>query len=208
MSGWFWRILRGLGLSVGSRAKNVQLVMWYMDRQDHRQEKLPAGYTLRPFQEGDQAAWSALLNRNNQLGRWDGERIEGELAGSLQRSGQFFVENGGRLVACAGVYDRQRNEEPCWEIGWIANDPSEVGKGLGRQVAVAAVRYALALPERPIYLLTDDHRLPALKTYFKIGFVPDLEHPTYVERWQLIFSQLGEGYSEYNCAFRRRVEGL
>ena len=94
MSGWFWRILRGLGLSVGSRAKNVQLVMWYMDRQDPRQEKLPAGYTLRPFQEGDQAAWSALLNRNNQLGRWDGERIEGELAGSLQRSGQFFVENG------------------------------------------------------------------------------------------------------------------
>jgi mycothiol synthase len=188
--------------------ESVQLVMWYMGRQDPKQDPLPTGYKLRSFQEGDQGAWAALLNRNNQLGRWETERVEGELAGALQRSGQFFVENGQRLVACAGVYDRLRNEEPCWEIGWIANDPSEVGKGLGRQVAAAAVRYALALPERPIYLLTDDHRLPALKTYLKIGFVPDLDHPTYIERWQLIFTQLGEGYSEYNSAFRRRIEVL
>ncbi len=202
------RFLNRLGLRAASQAGTVQLVMWYEREQPPASEPLPTRYTVRPFQNGDEGAWADLLNRNGQLWHWDTERIGGELAGALLRAGQFFVVDEGRLVACAGVYDRQRNGWPCWEIGWIAIDPERAGKGLGRQVAVAAVRYARTLAQRPIYLLTDDHRLPALKTYLKIGFTPDLNHPTYIERWRCIFAELGEGYEEYNGDFRQRLEAL
>lgn len=202
------RCLKAAGISAKAQQGNVQLVMWYARQQEPTPGPLPIGYTVRPFKEGDQEAWFGLLNRNGQLGHWDLGRIEGELGGALQRAGQFFVENEGRLVACAGVYDRQRKGQPCWEIGWIANDPDEVGKGVGRTATAAAVNYALTLPPRPIYLLTDDHRIPALKTYLKVGFSPDLEHPTYIARWRLIFSQLGDGYKVYDADFRQRIKAL
>ena len=37
-------------------------------------------------------------------------------------------------------------------------------------------------------LRTDDWRIPAIKTYLKIGFEPDLtSEPDYKERWEKIF---------------------
>jgi hypothetical protein len=44
--------------------------------------------------------------------------------------------------------------------------------------------------------LTDDHRLPALKVYLGLGFRPDLGHPSYAERWERLFAQLGERYRQ------------
>jgi len=180
--------------------------MWYPQDQTPPIEPLPDSYAVRPFSDGDQRAWADLLNRNGQLGRWDLQRIEGEREGALLSDGQFFALCQERVVACAGVYDRQRNKQLCWEIGWIASEPELAGMGLGRQVATAAVRHALALPKRPIYLLTDDHRLAALKTYLRMGFIPDLSHSSYLGRWQRIFSALGDGYEEYRSELKQQVE--
>ena len=203
----YW-ILRRLGLRSHPPVSQPQLVMWYVYDTISALEPLPLRYKVRPFREGDQRGWADLLERNGQLGRWDLPRVEGELGGALLPAGQFFVECEERIVACAGVYDRQRNDLACWEIGWIASDPEQAGMRLGRHATAAAVGYALTLPKRPIYLLTDDHRVPALKTYLKVGFTPDLSDRSYVGRWQLVFSALGHGYVEYLSDFTRRKEVL
>lgn len=170
--------------------------MWYPRREVPEPGPLPAGYAIRTYQAGDEPGWAALLQANGELGAWDLARVGQELAGPLLRQAQFFVVMGNELAATTGVYDRQRPDGSAWEIGWVAVHPAHRGRGLGNQVVAAALRAALALPCRPIYLLTDDHRLPALKVYLGLGFQPDLGHPSYPDRWERLFAQLGNRYRQ------------
>ncbi len=147
---------------------------------------------LRSFAAGDEPAWAGLLQANGELGVWDVARVERELAGDLIRVAQYFVVAEGNLVATTGVYARLRLDGPAYEIGWVAVAPAWRGRGLGAQVVAAAVRAALALPPRPVYLLTDDHRVPALKVYLRLGFRPDMSHPSYRGRWRRLARALGE----------------
>jgi mycothiol synthase len=107
---------------------------------------------------------------------------------------QFFAASGAQLAACAGVHDAVIDGVEYWEIGWVASHPAHRGRGLGGQVTAAAVGHALALGGRPVVLRTDDFRLPAIKVYLQLGFVPLFDHPSYPERWRLIASRLGPGY--------------
>ncbi len=186
-----------LGLQGGGKP---QLLMWFPSGQSIPEKNVPNGFVYRSFKGGDETAWCDLLNANGQLGVWDRERIENEQLPILAEDGQSFISSAdGKLVACAGVYDRERVDGPCWEIGWIAVDPAYQGLGLGRSVAAEALRFTRRLAKRPVYLLTDDFRIPAIKTYLKLGFVPDWSHPSYEDRWKDIFASLGSSYAQYEC---------
>ena len=170
-----------------------QLVMWYPHPDPPALCALEEGYHLRPYCKGDEAGWVDLLNSNGELGKWSMERVEAEIRGNLVHRAQFFVFAGRNIVAAAGVYEGRLNGEDCWEIGWVASDPKHRGKGLGRQATAAAVGAARSLPDRPIFLKTDDFRIAAIKVYLQLGFVPDFAHPSYKPRWQKIFARLGDG---------------
>ena len=175
-----------------------QLLMWFPDTNSIPDNNLPEGYKHRSFLAGDEEGWCDLLNANGQLGVWNRSRIDEERAGALVEDGQHFIfSQGGYFVACAGVYDRDIDEGDCWEIGWIAADPDHRGLGLGRCVLANALRFTRKLEERPVYLLTDDFRLAAIKTYLKLGFVPDLSHPSYENRWRKVLFALGPSYAKY-----------
>ena len=43
--------------------------------------------------------------------------------------------------------------------------------------------------------MTDDFRLPAVKLYLKMGFVPDFEHGSYHDRWTRLARDLAPEYT-------------
>lgn len=174
-----------------------QLILWY-GREDAPALPELAGYRLRTYQPGDEAGWLALLQANGELGRWDRQRLADVLE---ETRVQLFVECKGQIVACAGCNDRTRELRPCWEIGWVAVHPGFQGRGLGKLIVAAAVAQAKALGLRPIYLLTDDFRIPALRCYLKLGFAPNNSHPSYSRRWAAIFARLGGEYQALMPAF-------
>lgn len=178
--------------------------MWFPYEAPLPECSLPEGLILRSFQAGDEASWCQLLNANAQLGFWNQKRVEGELKQALVNGGQYFVANEmGTLVACAGVYDRIRGRNACWEIGWIAIDPAYRGRGVGGQVALEALRFTRKIDKRPVFLCTDDFRIPALKTYLRLGFIPDRSHLSYDRRWKKIFGALGPMYAQYQPSWER-----
>lgn len=174
-----------------------QLVMWYRSATPPDLGPFAEEYQLRTYREGDEDGWMELLNANGQLGKWDREKIRSELDGALVKEAQYFVVCGEQIVATAGVYGRPWNGSDAWEIGWVAAHPDHLGKNLGGQVTAAAVTAALEQPSRPIFLRTDDFRIPALKVYLHLGFVPDYQHSSYEGRWREIFAVLGEKYDCY-----------
>lgn len=163
--------------------------MWYPEQQPPRLRPIPANITIRTFEPGDGPAMLLLLQRNNQLGEWDESRLLRENA-TLVPGATVLAFDGARMVAMCGVHDRSWRGEPAWELGYVAADPEYMGMGLGRYCTGAAIRGALDLPNREIFLLTDDHRLPAISVYLDLGLLRDASTRGFRKRWRAIGREL------------------
>ena len=154
--------------------------------------EVPAGYTLRTYRPDDAEALIAL-ERKAGFDNWNRELLDEMLACALPR-GIFVVEHEGGLVATAMATHNPTDRHPFGgELGWVAGDPAHSGRGLGRAVCAAVIRrYSQAGYER-VYLKTDDHRLPAISIYLRLGYEPYMYAPGMEERWQAVRQNLRGG---------------
>lgn len=182
-----WKTLRWL------KHERPGLLMLYVGKDRPVSTALPAGFVLRPWREGDDAAWLALLNESAAFGLWTEARFA-ETIVRQPREAQFFVATEEALVASAGVIDRPLHKQPGLEIAWVVRHPSHRGQQLGLTVLHAALGCALTLPgSRKVHLYTDDHRLTAIQTYLDIGFIPDFRsHRSYSRRWASVMRELAQ----------------
>ncbi len=96
------------------------------------------------------------------------------------------------IVATAmAFHDRLEFGSQGGGIGWVACVPGHRGKGLGLAVSAAATARLIEEGYRHIHLYTEDWRLPALRIYVKLGYIPFLYAPDMLERWRTICTQLG-----------------
>lgn len=149
------------------------------------------GYILRTYQPGDEPGWYALMELAGWLG-WDDEMLKPWIARVLPDSWYMVVQAGdGQIIASAmGLHDHSDLHPFGGELGWVCAHPAHAGRKLGMTVCAAVTRRLVAAGYRNIHLKTDDHRLPALKTYLKLGYVPFLFLPEMLERWRAVCEQL------------------
>jgi mycothiol synthase len=69
-------------------------------------------------------------------------------------------------------------------------DPAHQGQKLGYIVSLAVLNMFVERGCKDAVLETDDHRLPAIKTYRNLGFHPEHRHETHPERWARILADL------------------
>lgn len=154
---------------------------------------VPAGYALRPHQRTDLEAWTRLLDENGGFGPWPLERSAPLFAPTspVVFAGSYFLLADGVPIATAQLH-RQTNrpDAPSAELGWVAVHPEHQGRGLAYVVCLAVMRYAAAAGYPDMFLRTEDHRRPAIRTYLKLGFEPWMVDPTAPERWSTIRRQL------------------
>jgi ribosomal protein S18 acetylase RimI-like enzyme len=71
----------------------------------------------------------------------------------------------------------------------VASKPEFRGLGLGNLMSRIAVSVLKKEGMRNAYLTTDDWRIPAIKTYLKAGFSPDLtSEEDFPSRWEKIYA--------------------
>jgi mycothiol synthase len=149
---------------------------------------VPAGYELRTLTPDDWQAWTTLMVENAELGEWTLGRSAPMFGcgAPLVFEGSYFATCQGHPVATAQLQlHLESTYAPEPELGWVAASPNHRGHGLGYAVCLAVLRHAAA-GFSSIFLRTDDHRLPAIRTYFKLGFEPWLIDETAPERWRKI----------------------
>jgi mycothiol synthase len=157
---------------------------------------LATGYTLRTYQPGDEAGFFKVMDQAG-FTNWDEEKLRPWFLKMLP-DGWFFVlhQASGEIVATAMANHNPQPLHPFGgELGWVAAHRDHAGKGLGMTVCAAVVRRLLRAGYRNIYLNTDDWRLPAIKTYLRLGWVPFLYAPDMKERWQAICPQLNWAFT-------------
>ena len=151
----------------------------------------PAGYSLRTYRPGDETCFYQIMELAGWHG-WDDEKLTPRLVRIPPRSWFMAVHDASnQVVATAmGLHDHTPQHPFGGEVGWVAADPAHSGRGLGRLVAGAVTTRLIAAGYRAIHLYTEPHRLAALKSYFKLGFLPFLSRPEVLDTWRSICLQL------------------
>ncbi|HZO87655.1 MAG TPA: GNAT family N-acetyltransferase [Chthonomonadaceae bacterium] len=150
---------------------------------------LPPGYTLRARREGDLEGLAALLQRAFPETEWTPARAHAELVTDPDVKQTFVILFAGQPVATASALVPARSPE-VGTIHWVGVDPAHRGQRLGYLISLAVLNEFVRLGCTSAQLLTDDHRLPAIKTYLKLGFVPELRGESHGERWARITALL------------------
>jgi mycothiol synthase len=149
---------------------------------------VPEGFELRTFRAGDEAGWAKLMT--GAIGDWDEESTKRLFPADpgVSIEGVFFLVSGDKHTATA-----TDKRVPAPNIGYlhmVAVAPLHRGRRLGRYISLAALRHMSARGCREAFLDTDDDRLPAIRTYLGLGFVPDLVEADHPERWRRILTEV------------------
>ena len=171
-----------------------QLRMIY-DMQSKRPEvRVADGYRLRQLTAADFQKYRQLMDGAGFTG-WDDKRIASTLARSLPNC-YFVLEHvaTGDLVGTAFAHHSPSEHLPnAGSLEYVAGDARHKGKGIGYTVCAAVTRTLLDRGYTRIFLTTDDWRLPAIATYLKLGYRPDMYIAEMPERWAKVEEALARG---------------
>ncbi|NOY82077.1 MAG: GNAT family N-acetyltransferase [Kiritimatiellaeota bacterium] len=153
---------------------------------------LPAGCRVRSFGPGDDLNWTRIIaaSFNARPEQYDFERImRGDAAFRPQRI--FFIDHAGTTAATASAWHKPGNWGEAGVIHYVGVLPDHRGLRLGYWVTLRAMHHISAEGRDRVVLETDDFRLPAIKTYLNLGFVPLVRHESHPERWRKVLADLG-----------------
>ncbi|HOK55904.1 MAG TPA: GNAT family N-acetyltransferase [bacterium] len=153
--------------------------------------EIPDGYEIRNFERGDEEEYISLLS-NNELGEWNLEKLQKTiLDNTLSPEGIFFCVYSNKIIGTACGLDKGfYNNRKIAELGWVCVDKNHRGKGLGYFLCFYVIQFLRKRKYEIIYLLTDPFRIGAIKTYFKLGFVPVIESEEDFSRWDEVSKNL------------------
>lgn len=151
---------------------------------------LPEGFILRLAQESDREALRLLLQTAFFEDEWSAEKVEEVFYADPNVPATFVVEAEGQLVATASVLFEPQLQPETGTLHWVAAHPAQAGKGLGALVSLAVLNEFVRQGRTNALLRTDDKRLPAIKTYLNLGFLPNRATQSRAERWEQVYAQL------------------
>jgi mycothiol synthase len=150
------------------------------------------GFTVRAFRSGDEAGWNRLMDSafERRPGQSDFAREMVADAPYRPERVRLVTDADNVVVATASCWLSKRFGTNSAVLHWVATDPQHAGLGLGSAVSVDALHQGLAEGRDRAFLLTDDFRIAALKTYLRLAFTPVLTHVSHVDRWRRILAEL------------------
>ncbi len=174
-------------MSKSPDAKQLQMIMPDVEATI---PALPQVYVLRTFRPSDTTNYLDLM-RLAGFDNWGLETLDSVLNRVLPEGLFVVAHESGILVATAMATHNPLPLHPFGgELGWVAGNPEHRGHGLGTIVCAAVVKRYREAGYTRIFLRTDDFRLPAIKIYLKLGFVPFLFMPDMHDRWKAVTEKL------------------
>lgn len=118
---------------------------------------------------------------------WDAARVHRELLDDQTVEAVYVIRERERIVATASARLLPKEHPGAGYLHWAASDPQLRGRGLGRAVTIAVMHRFAADGLAATVLETDDERLPAIKVYLALGYVPLYPDAGHEDRWSKIF---------------------
>lgn len=177
-------------MSNGSNeSKQPQLIMLHPDLNKLIEAELPEPYKIRCENSlSDHKAWERIIT----------ESFREKFSYSIMTDDKFykpervlFVTDANDVpVATAASWDSDDYPDDYAVMHMVGVLPEHSGHRLGLHVSLAAMKQAKKEGFARMVLRTDDFRIPAIKTYLRLGYMPAITHESYIERWTDIFIKI------------------
>ena len=162
---------------------------------------IPEVFSLINILPEDLEQYNAL-RQTVSFSQWSPEAMAKYHNTKVIKNGHLVIaENATGKYAASAAAEISRFEEypQIGELGWVMTSPEFQGKHLGSVASIAAMHTLYRAGYRAFYLLTDDFRKAAVKTYLKIGWQPWLYAEDMAERWSNIAAEFGMKFEDLNA---------
>ncbi len=136
---------------------------------------LPAPYTLRWYQPGDEVYWVEIHKKADPAHDYSLDKYtrEFEADRALLPSRQAYLCDGkGTPVGSASAWFYEVEQKEIGLVHWVAIRPEHQGRGLANPLLSLICHRLRELSHTQAYLNTSTGRMPAISLYLKFGFVP------------------------------------
>ena len=174
--------------------KMAQLIMrWKNDGIAVAPVEAPENCRIANFAELDGAMdkWLDIVQYGLSAGRCNEEYYHSTMTKRpLYRDDKcfFILENEEAVATLTVIYNYETKEG---YIHMVACKECARGKGYGTLLNRVGEYTLKKEGMETAYLTTDDWRIPAIKSYLRAGFLPDLSTDDFKERWKKIYEQIG-----------------
>lgn len=174
----------------------AQLIMnWKNDGKEYKMPSLPSGMEIKSLPEVENAVeiWVGIIrymwqNINNDIDAEFFRKTMTEHTGFDEKGCYFLFVKGEPAATITVICDYVKKQG---YIHMVSCKPEFRGMGIGHILNNIVIDALKKEGMETAYLTTDDWRLPAIKTYLKAGFIPDVTtEPDFKERWDKIYAQL------------------
>ena len=171
-------------MNITEQEKPQLHMVWPTAERPDRAAVAPApGYAIRVYQEGDEEAFLRLMSLSD-FDPWDGEKLTYNINRVIP-DGWFFAEDSdGQIVATAmGLHNYSGLSPFTGDVGWVFCHPDHRGNALGLALCARVTQRFLDAGYAKIQLHTEYYRLPAIKTYLNLGYVPAITSSEEADLW-------------------------
>ncbi len=185
-----------------------QLSMMRHDLENLPPIHCPTGYRIRSYRAGDAEYWARLMDiAFVDMGRTAEDTHTNVINHpDFDPDGFCFVTCDSVPIGTACAWRRTVQGQQVGYIDMLAVRPEHTGQRLGKSLTVYLLHYFKRAGLTAVLLDTDDHRLPAIKTYLNLGFVPRDAGETHRARWRAVFEKLAS-YTKDNREKNKRTRG-
>ncbi len=153
--------------------------------------RLPDGYKLTSYRSGYSNNWREIIAASFELApeKFDFEK-------SIRKNPFFreervkFICYEGKPIATCSAFHRADYLPEYGMIHYLGALPGHKGKKLGYWIMLACLHQMKKDGFTGSWLSTDDFRLPAIKTYLNLGYVPFLVDCNQRDRWRKVLENL------------------
>jgi GNAT superfamily N-acetyltransferase len=168
----------------------IRIVMVRENLENIPQYPLPDGYRVRLFRAGDRKTWVRVQQASEPFVAVTPKTFDdnfGDDLSAMRRRGYFLVSPDGEDVGTITAwYDRKYAGRRWGRIHWVAITPPHRAKHLSKGMMTIAMNRLRGLGHRRVMLGTQTPRIPAIRTYLRFGFVPDMTTKDAERAWKLV----------------------
>ena len=155
--------------------------------------ELPSDYGIRTYRKGDEVHWARIISDSFGGRERTAQDTRNEITSRdvFVPDGLYFATHCGTPVGTACAWRQSIDETDVGYVHMVGVVAEHTGHKLGKWVSLAVLSYFRDNGFISAMLDTDDFRMPAIKTYLNLGFVPVYVEEGQPERWSDIFEKLG-----------------
>lgn len=154
--------------------------------------ELPVGYEMRTYRKGDEGHWARIISDSFGGRERTAQDTENEITNRdvFVPDGFYFATHRDVPVGTACAWRQSVDEKDVGYVHMVGVVAEHTGHKLGKWVSLAVLCYFRDNNFKCSMLDTDDFRIPAVKTYLNLGFIPVYVEEGQPERWRKIFKEL------------------